>query len=354
MKLIASIVALLAAASVCAVVSGADPGPPPAALPSSMQFIGRWDLRRPGQAVTVYSGSHMVARFDAPSLTARFNISANRAPVPTLAWRIDDSEWQEAEVAQSVKLAEGLKPGEHTLMLMARGLDEHQDRWTPPSAASITFTGLDLAGGKLLEPPAEPRLNIEFLGDSITEGVLVHGDRPGKTTWPWKTDGRLAYPTQTALKLNARWRQCGFGAQGVTHGGSGGVPSALDTFEFVYKDCPRDAWQPDVVVINQGTNDGGASADVFGPAYRRYLEMIRNAYPDAKIAALRPFNGAQAENIHAEVKARNNAGDKHVAYVDTTGWLEAGDYTDGVHPNVQGGAKAAEKLADALRKLVGP
>lgn len=325
---------------------------PAAAAGQFIRFYGRWDLREPDKAITVCSGSHIVAKFEGTAIRAAFNLAANEAPVPTIAWQIDDGEWQEAEIANTVQLGDNLAKGPHTITLMARGLDEHQSRWTPPLVASITFLGFDIKNGQLMESEEEAKPKIEFLGDSITEGVLVHGDREGKTTWPWKTDGRLAYAAQTAMKLKAHWRQVGFGAQGVTHGGSGAVPSALETFNFVYQDCPRDDWQPDVVVVNQGTNDGGAAADVFRPAYKKYLALIREAYPKAKIACLRPFGGAQADNIKAEVKARNDAGDKDVVYIDTTDWLGKDDYTDGVHPNVAGGAKAAERLAKELAPLV--
>ena len=49
----------------------------------------------------------------------------------------------------------------------------------------------------------------------------------------------------------------------------------------------------------------------------------------------------------------NDAGDANVFYVDTTGWLQRGDFTDGLHPNVEGGAKAADKLAAALKEHLG-
>lgn len=292
----------------------------------------------------------MAARFDGTAITARFDTSANRAPFPTLTWRIDAGEWQEAEVAPLVKLAEGLKPGAHEVVLMTRDLDEHQSRWSPPLVASLTFLGFTLPDGKLLPPPPEPKLKVEFLGDSITEGVLVHGVRPGKETWPWRGDGRLAYSCQTALRLGAQWRQCGFGRLGVTVEGNGGVPVAPDSFNWFYKDCPRDNWQPDLVVVNQGTNDGGRPSEQFRPAYARYLKVIREAYPNARIAAMRPFNGAHADDILGEVVVRQGLGDRKISYVDTTGWLGPGDYTDGVHPNVAGGAKAADRLAEALRK----
>jgi lysophospholipase L1-like esterase len=191
---------------------------------------------------------------------------------------------------------------------------------------------------------------MEILGDSITEGVLVHPPRPGKETWPWRGDGRLAYSAQTAMRLDAEWRQVGFGRLGVTIEGNGGVPVAPDSFNWFYADCPRDKWQPDLVVVNQGTNDGGRPSDVFRPAYARYLEVIRAAYPRAWIAAMRPFGGYHADDVLSEVTARNSAGDRRVFYVDTTGWLDKADYTDGVHPNVQGSAKAADRLAEVLRK----
>ncbi len=334
-----------------AVTAMAAPSQRTSSATAAPRFHGRWDLRAPGRAVTVNSGSYLVARFDGSGITATFDTSRNRAPFPTLAWRVDDGEWQEAEVAASVTLASGLKRGDHELMLMVRDLDEHQPRWSEPLTASVTFLGL--TGARLLPPPAEPKLKMEFLGDSITEGVVVHPPRPGKESWPWRGDGRLAYSAQTALRLGAQWRQVGFGRLGVTIEGNGGVPPSAESLNWFHAGVPRDSWQPDIVVVNQGTNDGRRTAEEFRPAYRHYLEQIRKAYPNAWIAALRPFGGYHAENVLSEVTARNAAGDRRLFFVDTTGWLGREDYTDGVHPNVQGGAKAADRLSAALRQRLG-
>lgn len=319
-----------------------------AAIDPHIQLFGRWDRRDPERAVTVNSGSHVVARFVGTDVAARFDVSKNQAPLPTIAWRIDKQPWQAGEVAASVQLAMNLEARPHTLTLFVQDLDEHQPRWSPPLTASAIFMGLDAVGGKIIDPPAEPKLKMEFLGDSITEGVIVHNVEPGKATWPWRGDGRVAYPTQTAERLGAQWRQCGFGAQGVTHGGNGGVPAAPDAFDSFYQGCPRDEWKADVVVINQGTNDGGGPG--FLPAYTRLLDVVRKAYPEAKIAAMRPFNGAHAQEIAKLVKLRDDAGEKNLFYIDSSGWLGNGDFTDGLHPNVTGSAKAGEKLAAALQK----
>jgi lysophospholipase L1-like esterase len=322
-------------------------------LDPAIQFHGRWDRRQADRAITVNSGSYIVARFDARSITARFDLSRNKAPLPTLAWRIDgqDEQWRESEITESMELAKDLKPGEHTILLLVRGLDEHQPRWSPPLTASVTFLGFDLpAGGKFVQIPDESKLKIEFIGDSITEGVRVHGKEPGRETWPCTSDALRAYPLKTAMKLDAEWRQVGFGRLGIIITGNGGVPAAPDAFDWFYEGCPRDDWQADVVVVNLGTNDFKATSDQFRPGYAKELSVIRKAYPKAIILALRPFNGAHADDIQAEVAARKTSGDARIAYVDTTGWLEKSDFTDGVHPNVGAGDKLANDLAPIIKK----
>lgn len=318
---------------------------------ATLRWWGRWDRRAAARAVTVNSGSYLLSHFSGTGVAALFDVALNQAPLPTIAWRIDEGEWQEAEVAPEVQLADNLLAGPHRLMLMARGLDEHQNRWTKPLVASITCLGLRLAAGSQALPPLpgwdHPTLTIEFLGDSITEGVLVQNERPGKTTWPWRTDATHSYAAQTALRLGAAWRQVGFGATGLAHGGSGGAPGALDSFNAFYDGCPRDDWQPDLVVINQGTNDSALPPADYRPLYARYLALLRSAYPQARIVALRPFNGAQAISIQAEVAARQAAGDHRVYYIDTTGW-NPGD----LHPNAASSAIIADHLAIALRAQV--
>ncbi|MES1164280.1 MAG: GDSL-type esterase/lipase family protein, partial [Verrucomicrobiota bacterium] len=216
---------------------------------------------------------------------------------------------------------------------------------------AVTFLGIDVAGGAL-EPSARPlRAKLEFLGDSITEGVALWPARAGKDTACWRADGRLGYASQTAQALGAEWRQVGFGGQGILKGGNGGVPAFNDSFNLIYGGVRRDDWQPDMVIINAGTVDRTNLSPDFRPAYTTFLGTIRAGYPAAKIVALRPFGGYHGDEVKAAVAARTTAGDPLVFYVDTTGWLASGDYTDGIHPNATGSAKAAQALAAAIRTL---
>jgi len=315
----------------------------------TVHYYGRWNLLA-DRAITVNSGSHVVAQFEGTGIVANLDVGTNGVPLPTVTWRIDQGAWQEIELAKSLTLAHDLAPGLHEVWLLARGFDETQSRWTPPLSASLTFLGFDVTGGALRASPRPAQPKIEFLGDSITEGVLVFADRPGMATASWRADGRIAYPCQTALALDVEWRQVGFGRQGVTIVGNGGVPKAADAFDWIYAGAPRDAWQADMVVINQGTNDAGAASNVFRPAYAAYLAVVRKGYPLAWIAALRPFGGAHTDDIQAEVAARVAQGDNRIWFVDTTGWLSGSDFTDGTHPNTQGSAKATQLLVPVLRQ----
>ena len=316
-----------------------------------IHYYGRWDVRA-DRAITVNSGSHVGATFTGTGISARFDTAVNMASdMPTLAWQIDDGEWKEADLAATVSLATGLTAGTHTVTLMARSMDENQSRWTPPLVSSTTFLGFTVTGGALQASVRPTRPKIELLGDSITEGVNIWMSHNGQTRKCWRDDARIAYASQTAQMLGAEWRQVGFGYLGILKTGNGGVPKANDSFNWFYKDVPRDAWQADMVVVNEGTNDSGAAAATFRTGYAQYLTTIRAAYPNARLVALRPFNGSQAAPIKAEVDARNAAGDMRVYYVDTTGWLAASDYDDGLHPNAQGSGKAATALAAALKTI---
>jgi lysophospholipase L1-like esterase len=326
------------------------PPPPPDAstgTPAPVQFYGRWDFTT-GTAITVYSGSHVTARFSGTGISARLDLSHSQSPVTIVTWQIDGGAWTDAKVAATMPLATGLPAGMHDVVFMARGMEELFNRWNPPVVASLNFIAFDVQGGALIPTARPARTKIEFIGDSFTEGVRIIPDNGGGD--PGHTDGRQAYPCQTALALGVEWRQVGFGHQGVLQAGHGNVPKAADSFDWVYATVPRDNWVADMVVLNQGTNDRDANPTAFKPEFTRYLGIIRKGYPQAKIAVMRPFGGYREVEIAAEVAARIAAGDTNMFYIDTTGWLTAADYTEGLHPNLQGTAKIVALLVPELRK----
>lgn len=330
---------------------GVGGGGGPAVELEDFHYYGRWNLKEQGKAITVNSGSHVTVKFNGTGISAKFDTSKNNN-IPTVTIKVDDAAVVEKEIAATLELASGLTAGEHTVTMFVRGMSENEERWTPPLIAATTFLGFTVAGGAVVPTPRPVRLKMEFLGDSITEGVALHTQGPqGQNTPNWRTDGPRGYASLTAQKMNAEWRQVGFGRQGLTIGGNGGVPKSQDAFNWFYSGVARDDWQPDVVVVNQGTNDGGADSQTFAPLYLGFLGLIRTAYPDAKIAAVRPFNGAHSADIQAQVMARKTGGDTKVFFIDTTGWTSGPDFTDGVHPNESGSVKIADKLVTDLMAL---
>jgi lysophospholipase L1-like esterase len=67
---------------------------------------------------------------------------------------------------------------------------------------------------------------------------------------------------------------------------------------------------------------------------------------------MRPFSGNRAAPVQAAAKARNDAGDKKVYFVDTAGWVTREDTNDGVHPTKEGHRKIADKLAPMLERVL--
>ena len=90
----------------------------------------------------------------------------------------------------------------------------------------------------------------------------------------------------------------------------------------------------------------------FQSTYTDFLRAIRAKYPNAVIFAMETFKKRYVTETQAAVRAVN---DPNTRYVNTEGWLTVGtDYedTDG-HPNEQGHAKVADRLAPIIGPAIG-
>jgi lysophospholipase L1-like esterase len=271
---------------------------------------------------------------------------------------VDDQEWRVVSPAEDLEVSRQMLPeSEHTLRLVVKGFREWERRWDPPLETNIVFRGISLPqDGKLLDPPARPARLIEYVGDSITEGVLVLYDSAQgpavRDRWPQYSDGRRTWAYQSALSLGAEPRIVGFGRLGLTIQANGGVPPGMYSYPLIYGGVVIDTnRQPDAIVVNMGTNDGRASGEVFAPLYKAYIDTIRKQYPQSTIFCLRPFAGTHGEVIRRVVGATREGGDEKVIFVDTTGWIDRDAHTtDKVHLNLEGNRIAAEKLVSILKK----
>ena len=181
-----------------------------------------------------------------------------------------------------------------------------------------------------------------FFGDSITEGVRVlsmNADSDGNSATG-------AFPYIASSNLNAISYRVGFGGSGITKGGNGGVPSLINFIDNMTKNKLTPYYEPDVVVVNMGTNDTDAATDVFKAQYTAVINRLLVKYSGTPLFIMVPFNGARKSEITDITKNK-----KGVYMVDTNGWNIS--TTDGTHPNVAGGVTAGQKLANAIISVMG-
>jgi lysophospholipase L1-like esterase len=121
-------------------------------------------------------------------------------------------------------------------------------------------------------------------------------------------------------------------------------------------------YQPEIVVVNLGTNDfspGGVDRAQYRAAYLAFLEKLRQYYPNASIiAAIGPmmsdsyppgemaWTNVQAD-IQQVVQQRKTAGDNKLYYIAFD--PQTGPWGEDYHPTVATHAAMATKLADFIK-----
>ena len=92
-----------------------------------------------------------------------------------------------------------------------------QHRWYQPLIGKISFCGFEAEKEGTL--PMDFRKTIEFIGDSITEGVLVGEDYRvdsfEQLNRVYQDDAMATYAYKTALALNLKPVIMGYGATGI-------------------------------------------------------------------------------------------------------------------------------------------
>jgi lysophospholipase L1-like esterase len=181
-----------------------------------------------------------------------------------------------------------------------------------------------------------------FIGDSITAGINVFGVGSNPTV----NCAEKTFPYIACQNLNVACIRVGFGGTVITKGGSGGVPSCINYIDYMMNGVKEKTDIPDFIVINHGTNDAAATQTDFETGYAQVIQRLQRKYPGIVIFVMRPFSGSRAGSI------QNIASQyKNVFYVDTTSW--AVTFSDGTHPDANGGQVGGTALATAIKKILG-
>jgi len=293
-----------------------------------------------GAAVTVNAGAYLRFSAAATSITLNFDTTGNAAPLPRIKYRVDDAGWIKTPVATSVALTIPTTTSwdVHVVEVVVAYAEESQQRWTPPLVAHVTFTGMTLSAGGTTRPIQPRSIKGLVFGDSIAEGVRnlkINDSGDGD-------DATVAWSYLLGEFAGAEVGVVGFGAQGWTGGGTGGVPSFVSAYDAITATTARSFADLDFIVVNEGENGGAEQATVVA----WLQEILPLLAASTKVYMMRPFSGNGAAAISAAV---TYVGDSRVSYVDTTGWFSASDSGDGQHP---WGYASVESLAPRLAEAI--
>lgn len=335
--------------------SGGSAGTGGASGVPAVRFIGRTDASQAGQTRFAWSGSGVAFRFSGTDAAVEMDDPAHFFTL------LVDGKLQPVLATASGKnkytVAQGLPSGEHEVWLFRR---------TEASYGPTRFYGVDLGAGTLLAPPAAAARKIEIIGDSITCG---YGNEGADQYCNFSADTENHYLTYGAIAA----RDLGADLVTVAWSGKGVIynygDDKTDPLPSLYdRAIPTDSasawdfsWQPDVVVINLGTNDfstGGDPTDAeFTGAYQAFLAHLRGKYAQARIVALIPtlLSGSDLTTaksyIEKAVAARKAAGDAKVSAL-TLSFTQDGWGCDW-HPSLKTHASMGAALSTELKALMG-
>jgi hypothetical protein len=248
-----------------------------------------------------------------------------------------------------------------------------QDREPDPNAdhlitlckATEGIAWMELAGvlaDSLLPLDALSDRKIEFIGNSITCGAGSDSyEIPcGQGEWYDQNDALGSYGALTARGLDAEWHLTSVSGIGLIHSCCKMTITMPEVFDRMdvrgnQGDWDFSRYQPDVVTVCLGQNDGIQDSTLFCGAYVRFLGHLRHVYPRARLVLLTsPMGNAQLTTvlkryIGGVVEAVQKAGDERVSsYFFSRQWSKG----CGGHPDMQEHFEIATELKIYLRQLM--
>lgn len=318
---------------------------------ASVRLTGRWK-QEPDRAVTTAPGSYLEFAFSGDMAVIRFDTAINQTPHLHLWVQLDGGDRIETPVDSYLRVC-AETPGVHICRVIFKGSIEQTGRWYAPLTGALQFLGIQTEQPAPLMPDSRPVL--EFIGDSITEGVLIDTDYCEQTrdafeldqlNRPYQDDCCATWAWLTAEALNCRPVFMGYGAVGITRKGCGWVPPAPDSYPFFFDGAPLEGLpQADIAVINHGANDSGKAPELYRQGYIRLLDAVRRRSPRAEIFAVSAFCGTHQDTLKDLVADYNAANRTEVHFINASGWIPP----EPLHPHREGHKTVAEHLTPLMQ-----
>lgn len=285
---------------------------------------------------------------------AYVNVYVDGSLVPT-------STLQVGTTKTNYVLAEGLESGDHTISVRKRNEAVYG------GSATLTLSSITIVDGALTAAPAASDRHIEVIGDSITAGF---GNLAANTNVGYSShvsDGTSTYATLTAQALGAEIDV--IARSGIRFVRADMNNSMYPVYEQIsgLSDKCTDAYDfasnpKDVVIINLGTNDNGATLDgqpvtdeYVQSETKAFLELVRKNNPNAEIVwAYGIMGSGRTDAIQAAIKELNDAGDNHISFfaLDRINSVREG-YGTGSHPTVVTAINRSFDLTEYIAEKMG-
>jgi lysophospholipase L1-like esterase len=337
-----------------------NPVPPPAGVTAAgVRWMGRVDTTNADQPRFSWSGTGFVARFNGTSLTAQLNVTGASAIFKAVVDGAPQAAFTAASGTATYMLASGLAAGVHTVELY---------RQTEGAQGETRLTGLTVGDGALMDPPAGANRLLEVIGDSITCGYGVLGTLQDQDCFPteshWDT-----YAAVAGRALGAEVSTIAVSGKGVVRNYDPNDTSARMPMLYprVIANADTPAWdfhvEPQVVIINLGTNDisnnKGDPGDAFRDTYISLLQTIRREYPHAYIMCIIAplLSGSDLTTIKGHIKdavdARAAAGDTNVELFGNIPAQSSDKFACQYHPNVAENQMMSDLLVAEIKAKLG-
>lgn len=251
----------------------------------------------------------------------------------------------------TIAVADGLAIGVHSLLICKN---------TEANIGYLEFVGILCK--KLVQPSSKPRRKIELIGNSITCGTgSDQSSVPcGKGVWEDQHNAYLSYGAITARELNAQYHLSSVSGIGLMHSCCNMdiiMPGVFDKISMRNNaiEWNSNNYQPDVLTICLGQNDGIQDSAIFCKNYISFIKQLRNNYPKSYLVLLtspmadKSLAGFMKAILTAIKNKVNAEGDKRV-----TTYFFSKQYHNGCdgHPDLQDHLQIADELTLAIKKIM--
>jgi len=311
-----------------------------------IHYTGRWNITETS-ATSTANGNYFEFMYKGECAVIGFDMTFAVAPFPHIYISVDGGASIEVSLDRFIRIS--ANDGEHKVCVIMKSSVELHNRWFYPIQSKVSL--LDIEADDFLDLPEDTRRTIEFIGDSITEGIQIdpeyanYGDYRDMVYWG---DATADYAWRTAKALDLRPVTMGYGCLGTTKRGAGGVPPVAESYKYYSDGYLMESVQADFIVINHGTNDRNADKELFCKKYFEFLSIVRERNPHSKIISLTPFSGCLAKEIKEVVDLYNKEKKDDIYYINTTGWISP----EPIHPSRSGHKTVSENLSKIIKEYL--